>query len=94
MKILLLIVSAIFLSSCRGNMPEAPITIQCIIDLNSGIEICRSYKFDVIGGEVIPDSEIRRPITDRMICYPIDEYLRMTTWRDEFIEWSQDRECK
>lgn len=88
---ILLISLGTFLSACRGTIPEGPIVQRCVIDLESGLEICNNYIFDKIGGETIPDTEVRRQITDRSICFPVDEWVELAVWRDEVIEWAMDR---
>lgn len=85
-----LIVSAIFLSACRGTIPPAPIVQRCIIDLTSGSEICYDYKIDVIGGVTDEATEVRRQISDRSVCFPIEEWMKISIWRDEVIEWAED----
>lgn len=94
MKTLLLMSFAIFLSACRGGLPEAPTIQRCIINLETNREICNDYKFDVLGGYTFPDTEVRREITDRSILIPLEDWLKMSTWRDEVVEWAQDKDCK
>lgn len=90
MKIVYLILFITFLSGCRGTIPPAPIVQRCVIDLASGREICFNYKFDEMGGLSDETTEVRRAITDRSICFPVEEWLKLSTWRDEVIEWSED----
>jgi hypothetical protein len=93
----LLIVSAIFLSgasSCQSTMPKAPVVQRCILFLEENMEICNSYVIDEMGGHTIPDTEVRRPISNRSVTFPIEEWTKISTWRDEIIEWSQDLKCK
>lgn len=84
---------AIYLSGCRGGLPEAPIIQRCIINLETGREICNNYQIDVLGGYTIPDTEIRRPITDRSILIPLEDWLKISTWRDELVEFLEDSRC-
>ena len=77
-------------TGCRYPMPEAPIVERCIINLDTGREICFDYKIDVFGGFSDPLTEVRRPISDRSVCFPIDEWVEIALWRDELVQWSED----
>jgi hypothetical protein len=90
MKTICLIILASFLSACRYPIPEAPIVERCILNLETGREICFDYKIDVIGGQTYEGTEVRRPITDRAVCFPLESWIEIALWRDEVIEWSQD----
>lgn len=86
----LFVVCLLLFIGCRYPMPEAPLVERCVINLDSGNEICYKYKIDVFGGFSDPESEIRRPITNRSICFPVDEWIEIALWRDELVQWSED----
>jgi len=50
---------------------------------------------DTVGGESIPETEIIRAITDRAVCFPLEEWEKLAVWRDKLILWSEDyqRQC-
>lgn len=89
-----LISFATFLSGCETPMPRPDVVQRCVIDLKSMKEICNDYQFLAEGGYTIPDTEVIRPISDRQVTFPVNEWIRLALWRDELIWWYEDMKEK